>query len=236
VLPGVREALERLRGAGLRLVVVTNQPDVARGTQRREAIDHMHARLAAELLIDEFRVCDHDDGDGCGCRKPKPGLLLDAAREAGLSLAGSSWSATVARRRSRPRADARPSSSIGATMSRPEFPDAVVRTLPEAADWILSHSRERTSGETCRATVGEDLCRRRGSGRHAGTVLQAAHPGVHHEPTLMRKAGVTDYRGFAREVLAAILDRPISFEVFPTSSARWSGRHRKSRAGATTST
>src|SRR5437868_1182812 len=86
ILPGVREALARLRDAGFRLVVVTNQPDVARGTQRREVIDAMHASLAAALPLDEFRVCDHDDGDGCGCRKPKPGLLEDAAREADVSL------------------------------------------------------------------------------------------------------------------------------------------------------
>jgi D-glycero-D-manno-heptose 1,7-bisphosphate phosphatase len=147
VLPGVREALERLRGAGLRLVVVTNQPDVARGAQRREVIDRMHARLAAELPIDEFRVCDHDDRDGCGCRKPKPGLLLDAAREAGLSLAGSfmvgdRWRDVEAGRRA---GCTTVFIDWGYDEPRPEFPDAVVRTLPEAADWILSHIRSEHS-------------------------------------------------------------------------------------------
>ena len=63
ILSGVREALERLHAARFRLIVVTNQPDVARGTQRREVVDAIHARLGAMLPIDEFRVCAHDDPD-----------------------------------------------------------------------------------------------------------------------------------------------------------------------------
>src|SRR3990170_4889868 len=89
VLPGTRDALLRLRASDFRLVVVTNQPDVARGTQRREVVDAMHAQLAAALPIDEFRVCAHDDSDDCACRKPKPGLLEAAAEEGGLSLVAS---------------------------------------------------------------------------------------------------------------------------------------------------
>ena len=89
ILPGVPGALARLRAAGFRLIVVTNQPDVARGTQRREVIDAMHAHLMAVLPLDEIRVCPHDDADQCVCRKPRPGLLEDAAGEAGLCLADS---------------------------------------------------------------------------------------------------------------------------------------------------
>jgi D-glycero-D-manno-heptose 1,7-bisphosphate phosphatase len=143
VLPGVPEALQRLRQAGLRLVVVTNQPDVARGTQRREVIDRMHARLAATLAIDEFRVCDHDDADGCRCRKPLPGMLEDAARETGVSLpdsfmVGDRWRDIEAGRRA------------GCTVifidrgyheRRPDRPDAVAGSLPEAAEWILNRTR-----------------------------------------------------------------------------------------------
>jgi D-glycero-D-manno-heptose 1,7-bisphosphate phosphatase len=72
--------------AGYRLVVVTNQPDVARGRQRREVVEAIHAKLAATLPIDEFRVCYHDDADGCECRKPRPALIVAAARDAGVSL------------------------------------------------------------------------------------------------------------------------------------------------------
>lgn len=143
ILPGVAEALARLRTAGFRLVVVTNQPDVARGTQRREEIDRMHARLGAELPIDEFRVCDHDDADDCVCRKPRPGLIEAAAREAALSLAdsfvvGDRWRDIEAGRRA---GCATVFIDRGYHERRPESADAVVGSLPEAADWILTRLR-----------------------------------------------------------------------------------------------
>jgi len=140
ILPGVPEALARLRDAGFRLVVVTNQPDVARGTQRREVIDAMHSALAAALPLDEFRVCDHDDRDACACRKPKPGLLEAAAREAGLSLpasymVGDRWRDVEAGRRAGCRTvfiDRAYAETVTVD------PDVTVASLPEAADWILS--------------------------------------------------------------------------------------------------
>jgi D-glycero-D-manno-heptose 1,7-bisphosphate phosphatase len=79
ILPGVGEALAALRAAGFLLVVVTNQPDVARGTTTREAVEAINAALGEALPIDEFRTCFHDSGFGCDCRKPKPGALLAAA-------------------------------------------------------------------------------------------------------------------------------------------------------------
>jgi D-glycero-D-manno-heptose 1,7-bisphosphate phosphatase len=89
ILPGVAAALADLRRAGYALVVVTNQPDVARGAQTRAAVDAIHARLHAELPLDAIRACFHDDADRCACRKPAPGLLLDAARDLDLDLAAS---------------------------------------------------------------------------------------------------------------------------------------------------
>ncbi|MEO7145005.1 MAG: HAD-IIIA family hydrolase, partial [Bryobacteraceae bacterium] len=79
ILPDAAEALGRLKQAGFLLLVVTNQPDVARGAQTRAAVEAMHAALARALPIDGFFVCYHDDADGCDCRKPRPGLLLQAA-------------------------------------------------------------------------------------------------------------------------------------------------------------
>jgi D-glycero-D-manno-heptose 1,7-bisphosphate phosphatase len=89
ILPGVAGALADLKRAGYVLVVVTNQPDVARGAQTRAAVDAIHARLQAELPLDAIRACLHDDADRCGCRKPAPGLLLDAARDLDLDLGAS---------------------------------------------------------------------------------------------------------------------------------------------------
>jgi D-glycero-D-manno-heptose 1,7-bisphosphate phosphatase len=86
ILPDVHEAIDALKQSGFSLVVVTNQPDVARKSQTREAVEAINRHLGSELGIEHFRVCYHDDGDGCRCRKPKPGLLLDAAAELGLSL------------------------------------------------------------------------------------------------------------------------------------------------------
>jgi D-glycero-D-manno-heptose 1,7-bisphosphate phosphatase len=146
ILPGVSEALLRLREAGFRLVVVTNQPDVARDTQRRDVIESIHARLASELCIDEVRVCLHDDSDCCSCRKPKPGLLEAAARQSDLDLTasfmvGDRWRDVEAGRRAG-------CTTIfidwGYQEQRPEHPDVTVRSLPEAADWILA--RPRTEG------------------------------------------------------------------------------------------
>jgi D-glycero-D-manno-heptose 1,7-bisphosphate phosphatase len=89
VLPGVPDALTALRRAGYLLIVVTNQPDVARGKIPREAVEEINKHLAGALAIDEFRTCYHDSKDGCDCRKPKPGSLLAAAKEHAIDLSRS---------------------------------------------------------------------------------------------------------------------------------------------------
>ncbi len=89
ILPGVPEAIRLLKAAGYLIVVVSNQPDVARGCQSRETVESMNRHLGSILGIEHFRVCYHDDGDGCHCRKPKPGLLTDAAALLGIDLSSS---------------------------------------------------------------------------------------------------------------------------------------------------
>jgi D-glycero-D-manno-heptose 1,7-bisphosphate phosphatase len=89
VLPGAEEACNRLRAAGFDLVVVTNQPDIARGTQTLEAVDHINNALLAALPLDEVVVCPHDDADDCDCRKPRPGMLRAAAQRRGIDLSAS---------------------------------------------------------------------------------------------------------------------------------------------------
>jgi D-glycero-D-manno-heptose 1,7-bisphosphate phosphatase len=91
LLPGVIEACGQLKAAGFLLVVATNQPDVGRGTQRREDVEAMHAKMGAVLPLDRVEVCyDPGQGQPSEFRKPAPGMLLRAARELGIDLA-QSW-------------------------------------------------------------------------------------------------------------------------------------------------
>lgn len=86
ILPHVLEALQSLKAQGFDLIVVTNQPDVARGTMKREEVDAINNRLRAELPLDEIVTCFHDGSDNCDCRKPKPGMLLRMEKERGIDL------------------------------------------------------------------------------------------------------------------------------------------------------
>ena len=88
LLPGVAEACSRLKEAGFLLVVATNQPDVGRGTQRREEVEAMHAAMCSALPIDRVEVCyERGQGEPSEFRKPAPGMLLRAARELEVDLA-----------------------------------------------------------------------------------------------------------------------------------------------------
>jgi D-glycero-D-manno-heptose 1,7-bisphosphate phosphatase len=86
IVEDAREELAKLKAAGFLLIVVTNQPDVARGTVRRETVEAFDAALRARLPVDDIFTCLHDDADGCNCRKPKAGLLLAAAEKYGIDL------------------------------------------------------------------------------------------------------------------------------------------------------
>ncbi len=89
IIPGAAAALQQLRAAGFLNVVVTNQPDIATGKLQPDVLDAMHSRLLNELAIDAIGVCRHVETDGCACRKPKPGLLINAARDLGIDLEAS---------------------------------------------------------------------------------------------------------------------------------------------------
>ena len=145
ILPGVGEALGRLKTAGYTLVVVTNQPDVGRGLQRRDVVEAINAALAVRLPVDEFRVCYHDDADRCACRKPQPGLLLQppAYDLAASIMIGDGWRDVEAGRRAGVRATVLIDYAYD-EQCRVE-PDVRVASLGLAADWILSLARARTA-------------------------------------------------------------------------------------------
>jgi D-glycero-D-manno-heptose 1,7-bisphosphate phosphatase len=145
ILPDVPEALAALKAGGFMLLVVTNQPDVARGTQQRSTVEAIHSTLAAALPIDDFFVCYHDDRDGCDCRKPKPGLMIQAADKYGIDLGasyliGDRWRDIDAGRAAGCRAIwiDRGYSERGPS----EPPAARVNSCLEAARWILNQARD----------------------------------------------------------------------------------------------
>lgn len=91
--PDAAEAATRLKAANFLLVVVTNQPDVGRGTQERSQVEAIHRQLQTAIPeIDRIEVCFHAGdryGELCDCRKPKPGMLFRSAAELGIDLAAS---------------------------------------------------------------------------------------------------------------------------------------------------
>jgi D-glycero-D-manno-heptose 1,7-bisphosphate phosphatase len=89
ILEGVPEAIKLLRGSGYIVVVVTNQPDVARGKVERDKVESINLEISKRTGVRNFYTCFHDDADNCFCRKPKPGLLIEAARDYGLDLKSS---------------------------------------------------------------------------------------------------------------------------------------------------
>jgi len=139
VLPGVADACRQLSAAGLTLVCITNQPDIARGTQDFGTVAAINDRVRELLGLDEMVVCPHDDRDGCLCRKPLPGMILDAASRRGLDVArsvtvGDRWRDVDAGR-------AAGTWTVfidwGYDERRPDHPDLTVKDLKEAVPWII---------------------------------------------------------------------------------------------------
>ena len=139
ILPGVQEALQKLHAANYLLIVVTNQPDVARGIAKREDVEAINAYLASQLPIDDFKTCYHDSEDKCKCRKPLPGALIEAAQEHNIDLSksfmvGDRWR------------DVEAGASAGCRTffinyryaeQKPDAPDFIVSSLLEAKKIIL---------------------------------------------------------------------------------------------------
>jgi histidinol-phosphate phosphatase family protein len=147
ILPGVGEACRRLVDAGWSLFVVTNQPDIARGASTREGVDAINDAVVAGLPVTEVAVCPHDDADACPCRKPSPGMLLDAARRWDVDLAtsvivGDRWRDIEAGKQAGVRTIF---VDHGYAEGLRSAPDHVVTSLAEAADLLLAPENEAAS-------------------------------------------------------------------------------------------
>ena len=143
ITAGARASLDALKREGFLLVVVTNQPDVARGVASRAEVDAINAILAARLPLDAIEVCEHDDKERCDCRKPKPGMMLRAQQKLGIDLAssfmvGDRWRDIEAGQRAGCRT-VLIGDGYGETF--PCAPTVKVASLPRAASWIIGQIR-----------------------------------------------------------------------------------------------
>ena len=89
ILTGLNASLLQLADFGYILTVVTNQPDVARGMQSREMVESFNDLIQSKLPVQGVFVFYHDNMDNCDCRKPKPGLILQATKKCDLDFSGS---------------------------------------------------------------------------------------------------------------------------------------------------
>jgi histidinol-phosphate phosphatase family protein len=95
VLPSIEAPLREIQQRGFRIVIITNQSVVGRGLTSHYEMSRIHEKLRMEIArlgcsIDGIYYCPHRPDEGCGCRKPAPGLILKAARELGIDV-GRSW-------------------------------------------------------------------------------------------------------------------------------------------------
>ena len=143
--PHANSALQELKANGFLLLVVTNQPDVAKGITTRATVEEINRKLASELPVDDVFVCYHQDADHCDCRKPKPGMILDGARKHNVDLAesfmvGDRWRDVEAGQNAGCRTVFIDGGYEERQPARPA--DTRVHSLKEAADWILRACRK----------------------------------------------------------------------------------------------
>jgi D-glycero-D-manno-heptose 1,7-bisphosphate phosphatase len=140
LIEGAAEACAALRAAGYLLIMVTNQPDVARGKQSLANVIAMNSFVVEKLGLDDAELCAHDDSHQCACRKPEPGMLMRASLRRGIDLGesflvGDRWRDIEAGRRAGCRTVL---IDYGYSERRLHSPDHVALSLPAAARWILS--------------------------------------------------------------------------------------------------
>ena len=149
--PGTYETIQSLRSSGYMVIVVTNQPDVAKGIQSKEVVEAILGIIRQQLQVDVIKVCYHVDEDVCNCRKPKPGMILNAAREYSIDLTGSYMIGDRWRD-----IEAGKAAGCKTILIRPEINynepqaqgmDAVVDSLYEAADFILNNNFDKREND-----------------------------------------------------------------------------------------
>jgi len=141
LLPGGAGAVEKLRAAGYIVVVITNQPEVSRGTLSPALLEEFHRRLRERVPVDDILACCHQDEDLCQCRKPRPGLIREAARRHSIDLAHSYLVGDTERDLGAARAAVLPCLLVDAPYNQALQPDRRVTDIGAAAGWILEQGR-----------------------------------------------------------------------------------------------
>lgn len=149
--PGLTESIGFLREAGYYVIVVTNQPDVAKGIQTKETVEAIHKLIRQQFNVDDIKVCYHIDEDCCHCRKPKPGMLTDSAKEYSIDLSksymiGDRWRDIEAGKA----AGCKTILVLGETIydePKAREPLAIVNSLVEACHFILTKPFDKGGGD-----------------------------------------------------------------------------------------
>ena len=141
LVEGISRQVERLRSAGFLAILATNQPDLARGFLDSQVLEAMHQELMKQAPLDGIMVCAHDDADNCLCRKPRPGMLMQAAERWEIDLPGSfmvgdSWKDMEAAR-----AAGVKDILINAPYNQEVACSIRAKSLESACDYILAQAR-----------------------------------------------------------------------------------------------
>jgi D-glycero-D-manno-heptose 1,7-bisphosphate phosphatase len=185
----IRHPLTHLKIGGFLLVVITNQPDVGKGLIDPMTVDEMHQILMRELPLDLIKTCPHPREDRCACRKPKPGLILEAARQLDIRLDASFM---VGDRASDIEAGQAAGCrtvfiDLGYTAEpKPTTATYTARSMAEAAQFILRTGSPSGEGEEWHdargGTQDQDLRRWRRHQGHARDCQEPADQGLHNKP------------------------------------------------------
>ena len=143
LIPGVGGVVQRLRDAGYLAVLISNQQGVAKGLMTQADLDAVTEKLRAEVPLDAVYYCPHLKSEACTCRKPKPGMLLQAAQEHGIDLASSVFLGDTPTDAQAAQAAGVPFVLVltGQTQAAESFspPTAyIAQSLATAADWVLA--------------------------------------------------------------------------------------------------
>ena len=140
---GSKESVRKLKLAGFMVIVVTNQPDVGNKLITKITLKKMHDKLKKITNVDAIYTCIHSQSANCYCRKPKPGMILTAAKKYKINLkksfmAGDRLSDILAGKKAKCRSIFLDKKYFE---KKPKYQEATFNNLPQAANYILKQNK-----------------------------------------------------------------------------------------------